>query len=129
MRTFRMSFSLALLSLSSSSGAVASSLCDQVQNNLVTNCGFETGDFTGWTLSGNTGNRGGYYYGVDAIDAFSGNYGAYLGPFGAPLDLGENLVTHRWEPSTQSASGLIRIHFRHRATRMTSAHPSAVRHC
>ena len=82
MRTFRMSFSLALLSLSSSSGAVASSLCDQVQNNLVTNCGFETGDFTGWTLSGNTGNRGGYYYGVDAIDAFSGNYGAYLGPLG-----------------------------------------------
>ncbi len=59
MRMFRLSFSLALVGVLSSSGAVASSLCDQVQNNLVTNCGFETGGFTGWTLSGNTANRGG----------------------------------------------------------------------
>ena len=28
------------------------SLCDAVANNSVQNCGFETGDYTGWTLSG-----------------------------------------------------------------------------
>ena len=32
--------------------------CDLVADNLVTNCGFETGDFTGWTQSGNTGFTG-----------------------------------------------------------------------
>ena len=55
-----------------------SSICDAVVSNLVANCGFETGDFTGWTLSGNTTNPGGNYYGVDAFDANSGNFGAYL---------------------------------------------------
>lgn len=28
------------------------SYCDSIAINLVTNCGFETGDFTGWTLAG-----------------------------------------------------------------------------
>lgn len=46
--------------------------------NRVTNCGFETGDFTSWTIGGNTLNPGGNYYGVDAFDAHSGNYGAYM---------------------------------------------------
>ncbi len=32
--------------------AAASSICDSVAGNLVLNCGFETGDFTGWTRSG-----------------------------------------------------------------------------
>ena len=31
----------------------AGSICDAVSGNLVANCGFETGDFTGWILSGN----------------------------------------------------------------------------
>jgi hypothetical protein len=44
----------------------------------VQNCGFETGDFTDWTLSGNTANPGSNYYGVDGFDAQSGNYGAYM---------------------------------------------------
>jgi hypothetical protein len=34
----------------------ASSLCDGVAGNLVANCGFETGDFTGWTVLNNDGN-------------------------------------------------------------------------
>ena len=63
---------------SASQAKAGSSICDAVVSNLVANCGFETGDFTGWTLSGNTTNPGGNYYGVDAFDASSGNYGAYL---------------------------------------------------
>ena len=53
----------------SGSQAVASSLCDALAGNLVVNCGFETGNFTAWTIGGNTANPGGNYYGVDAFDA------------------------------------------------------------
>ena len=62
----------------SSRPAMASSLCEAVTVNLVSNCGFETGDFTGWTISGNTANPSENYYGVDAFDANSGNDGAYI---------------------------------------------------
>ena len=47
-------------------------------SNYVVNCGFETGDFTGWTVGGNTGLTG-----VDAFNAHSGVYAAYLGSLGA----------------------------------------------
>jgi hypothetical protein len=63
---------------SASQPAFGSSLCTAISPNLVTNCGFETGDFTGWTTGGNVLNPGGNYYGVDAFDANSGNYGAFL---------------------------------------------------
>lgn len=58
----------------------AQSQCDAVVGNLVTNCGFETGDFTGWTQGGNTGftvvtNNPTYVH--------SGNFGAQLGPVGS----------------------------------------------
>ena len=33
--------------------AFAQDACQSVSGNLVTNCGFETGDFTGWTPGGN----------------------------------------------------------------------------
>ena len=33
-------------------------ICYGVKGDLVTNCGFETGDFTGWSLTGNTGFTG-----------------------------------------------------------------------
>jgi hypothetical protein len=60
------------------SQASAASICDAVVGNAVANCGFETGDFTGWTLGKVTDNPGGFYYGVDGFDANSGNYGAYM---------------------------------------------------
>ena len=81
-KTLSLSLSVAVamfFGLWSTLPAVASSSqCDAVANNLVTNCGFETGDFTGWTIGGNTTNPGGNYYGVDGFDAQSGNYGAYM---------------------------------------------------
>ena len=35
--------------------AAVASECDALSGNLLTNCGFETGDFTGWSQGGNTG--------------------------------------------------------------------------
>jgi hypothetical protein len=73
------------------------SQCDAVANNLVTNCGFETGDFTGWAISGNTTNPGGNYYGVDGFDANSGNFGAYMSQdllgTGSTVNLSQTLAT------------------------------------
>ena len=51
----------------------ASSICSTVPNNLVANCGFETGDFTAWTLSGNdVPIELGNLYGVEGADPFDG---------------------------------------------------------
>src|SRR5262249_39265778 len=44
------------------------------QANLVTNPGFETGNFTGWALSGDT-----IFTGVDNFSPHSGRFGAALG--------------------------------------------------
>jgi len=55
---------------------------------LIVNGGFETGDFTGWTLSGNITNTG-----VDPGFAYSGNYGAKLGSVGADGYLSQILPT------------------------------------
>ena len=75
-----------------SSPAWANDIC-QVPGNLVQNCGFETGDFTGWTQSGNTG-----FTSVSTFYAFSGNYGAQLGPVGSDGFLtqlvGDNSTTY-----------------------------------
>jgi hypothetical protein len=47
--------------------------CGSIAGNLVANCGFESGDFTSWTTSGNDvpltlGNL----YGVEGVDPFDG---------------------------------------------------------
>lgn len=72
--------------------------CNGVSSNLVSNCGFETGDFTGWTIGGNTANPGGFYYGVDNFDAHSGNFGAYMSEDAidggtSPVSLSQTLTT------------------------------------
>ncbi len=59
----------------------AESACYSDPNNLVANCGFETGDFTGWMLSGNdVPSALNNLYGVegtDPLDGISPNNGSY----------------------------------------------------
>lgn len=59
-------------------------------SNLVVNGGFETGNFTGWTLTGNTGNTL-----VNTALPFEGTYDAALGPVGSQgfLTQSANLTT------------------------------------
>jgi hypothetical protein len=62
---------------------------------LVTNGGFETGDFTGWNLSGPTtaSASASEFYGVDTLDAATGTYGAYLSTLaGSTLQLSQTLT-------------------------------------
>src|SRR5580704_8216270 len=61
--------------------------------NLLSNCGFESGDFTSWTLAGNdVPGQLGNLYGVEGTDPFplpggtapfSGNFQAYFGDLNA----------------------------------------------
>lgn len=47
-------------------------------SNIVVNGGFETGDFTGWSLSGNT-----VFTFIDGGSAQTGSYGVFTGPLGS----------------------------------------------
>src|SRR5258708_2856220 len=54
---------------------------------LLANPGFETGDFTGWTQSGNTGFSG-------ATGApHTGQFGAFFGPVGSMGFISQDLAT------------------------------------
>lgn len=55
---------------------------------IVANGGFETGDFTDWTQSGNTG-----FIGVSNNYPHSGTYAAQLGPGGSLGFITQNLIT------------------------------------
>ena len=60
---------------------------------LVTNGGFETGNFNGWTQSGNTSATGVATSPMNGYVPHSGNDFAYLGPFGSPGTLSQTLAT------------------------------------
>ncbi len=60
-----------------SSQVRAAAVC-ATPGNLVMNCGFETGDLSGWTVLGDTTGVG-----VDTFDAHSGTYGAFLAGYGS----------------------------------------------
>jgi uncharacterized protein (TIGR03382 family) len=58
----------------------AASICDSTSGNIVTNCGFESGSFSGWSVTGNLyGGINGNYVGVDNGNPNSGNYESYFG--------------------------------------------------
>ena len=65
----------------------------QAAVNLVTNGSFETGDFTGWTLSGNTGFTGVECPGAPFAGPGDGNCDAFLGPVGSNGTLSQVLNT------------------------------------
>jgi hypothetical protein len=55
----------------------------QSGNNLIVNPGFETGDFTGWSISPAPDSS---YFGVAFAGAHSGNFAAYFGSYGFERD-------------------------------------------
>jgi len=59
-------------------GALAASVAAYAVPNSVSNGGFETGDFTGWTQFGDTS-----FSGVDTFAPQAGTYGAFFGPSNA----------------------------------------------
>ena len=73
------------------------SICDSLPGNLVTNCGFESGSFSGWALSGNTGFT---LVTSSAPYVNSGTYGAQLGPVGSDGFLTQVLTTTAGAPYT-----------------------------
>ena len=74
-------------------GAVVFSLCAVASAaDLVTNGGFETGNFSGWTNGGNTGFTGVESQGFSA-GAASGTYFAFFGPVGSQGTLSQSLAT------------------------------------
>ena len=58
----------------------AASICDSTSGNIVTNCGFESGSFSGWSVTGNLeGGINGNLVGVDDSNPNSGTYESYFG--------------------------------------------------
>jgi len=68
--------------------AVAGPIANESGPNLVTNGGFETGDFAGWTADVDP-----TYSGVDHVAAHSGSWGAFFGDAGTPGTISQSLAT------------------------------------
>lgn len=92
-KLFLMSSVLALAGLvvPATSWADPASICDAIAGNIVTNCGFETGTFSGWTLA-NTNATGVESFGFDE-GPNSGNYFAALGNVGSDGSVSQTLST------------------------------------
>jgi Pro-kumamolisin, activation domain/Immunoglobulin I-set domain/Carbohydrate binding domain/Viral BACON domain len=89
---------------------------------IVQNGGFETGDFSGWTLVGNTNDSTTFYNGVVGVGTLadgsgpsfihSGSYGAFLGDTNLailsqiiPTTPGQNYVLSFWIDNPMSGAG------------------------
>jgi len=89
-------FALALLcglAASLAAAPIEPSVCTGVAGNIVTNCGFETGSFTGWTVVDPTFNTVIESDNFDGIGPFSGNFFAALGAVGADGSVSQTLAT------------------------------------
>jgi len=72
--------------------ALYGDICGSVSGNLVANCGFETGDFSHWTVSaGATGVSSSF--GPGNYDPNSGSFYAYLGNVGSLGTISQSLAT------------------------------------
>jgi hypothetical protein len=76
----------------------ASSECDAVGDNLVVNCGFESGDFAGWQVLGTDT----VDMGVNTSAAHTGTFGAYLGSVGGLGCIYQRVATTPGQPYTLS---------------------------
>jgi protein with PEP-CTERM/exosortase system signal len=73
-------------------GLLALSVTQSVKANLIKNGGFETGDFTDWTPSGNSGFTGviGNFFGTPP---HSGKFQAFFGPINSHGFISQSLAT------------------------------------
>jgi hypothetical protein len=76
------------------------SICNAIAGNLVANCGFETGDFTDWTITGDDTFVFVESSGDTGYPAHSGNFFALLGPVDADSFLSQSLTTVAGHPYT-----------------------------
>ncbi|WP_435010239.1 PEP-CTERM sorting domain-containing protein [Tundrisphaera lichenicola] len=73
---------------------------DEARADFIVNGGFETEDFTGWTLSGNTSDP--TTFGVDSSIPHSGGFAAYFGPQSSKVFLEQTVATVVGEEYTLS---------------------------
>ncbi len=105
-KTYKKAALVVGLLMAASAAFAGPSACDAQAGNLVANCGFETGDFTSWALSGNDvpgeeGNLYGVEQGADPFDGISPNSGNYQAFF---ADQVANATTLSQTLSTQAGS-------------------------
>jgi hypothetical protein len=69
-----------------------SSICGNIAGNLVANCGFETGDLSGWTFVGNA-NISGVSTSRESYSPNSGVNAFFFGAVGSDETLSQNIAT------------------------------------
>jgi hypothetical protein len=78
----------AAMALMASAAAVSASATE-----LVTNGGFETGDFSGWTNFGNTGFTGVQTGNFNGVNPTEGGHQSYFGPVGSTGGITQTIAT------------------------------------
>ncbi|HEX4747978.1 MAG TPA: PEP-CTERM sorting domain-containing protein [Bryobacteraceae bacterium] len=89
----------ALVVLVIAAPARAASICNSVSGNKVTNCGFESGSFSGWSVTGNSVTNINDV-GVDNGNPNSANYAAYFGAPSAYASSGNQGTANMYGPVT-----------------------------